>query len=152
MSDATKPPSMREQLEAELAAAKAANAGHVAARAERAEIAAIRESIAREKNALRDAPEIEKAELEHGIDKIAIITTLLGAIVVKRPHMASYRRFQDEAKSKSEDVIKLVRPCVVYPAAAELDRILSEQPGVLARLADAVATLADAAAEERRGK
>ena len=152
MSEQPKTLSVREQLEAELAAARAANAPHVAARTERVELASLREAIEREKNALRDAPEIEKAEIEHGADKVAIVVTRLGAVVLKRPHMASYRRFQDEAKSKSEDVIKLVRPSVVYPAAAELDRILSEQPGVLARLADAVATLADAAAEERRGK
>ena len=152
MTDSPTAASVREQLEAELAAAKAANASHIAARAERAELAALKESIERENNALRDAPFVEKAEIELGIDKIATIVTRLGAVVLKRPHSASYRRFQDQASSKSEDVIKLVRPCVVYPASAELDRILDEQPGVLARLADAVATLADAAQEERRGK
>ena len=152
MTDIKKAPTEREQLEAELAAARAANAANVAARTERAELSALKEAIEREKNALRDAPAIEKAELEHGADKIATVVTRLGAVVLKRPHSASYRRFQDQASSKSEDVIKLVRPCVVYPTAAELDRILDEQPGVLARLADAVATLADAAQEERRGK
>jgi hypothetical protein len=144
--------STREQLEERLAKAKAANAANVAARVERTELAALEAAAVREENALRDAPGIEKAEIEHGAGKIATVVTCLGAIVVRRPHVAAYRRFQDQASSKSEDVIKLVRPCVVYPTAAELDRILDEQPGTLALLAEAVATLAGAAQQERQGK
>lgn len=91
---------------------------------------------------------------EHGPigQKIAVIDTDLGAIIVKRPNPLVFKRFQSAGSVKWDDLEKLVRPCVVYPDKGALDTILEDLPATLTRVADAVVTLAGARAQEVSGK
>lgn len=144
----------RLELEARLTKARAERAKIAAARADADALEQLRAEVEQEEFALRDAPAIAAAEEKHGAPGVGtvVVETRLGAVVVKRPHAAIFRKFADKASTKSADVEALIRPCVVYPDAAALDRILDEQPAVLTRIADAVVVLGGAATAERSGK
>jgi len=123
-------------------------------RARRAEIAAARSAyeaataaereLAEETQALADEQAIQAAELEHGLvgRKIAVVKTDAGVIIVKRPHMNTFRKFQDHGEANTETNLKLVRPCVVYPDLVRFDEILAEVPYALSKCANAVSYLA----------
>lgn len=123
-------------------------------RARRAEIAKRRERredskspderLAAEERALKDDEAIERFETEIGPDgeKIRIVRTTLGVVIVKRAHPASYKQFMDLKTTKVEDCEKLARRCVVYPEATELDRITEDLPATWLRLAGAITKLA----------
>jgi hypothetical protein len=83
---------------------------------------------------------------------IAAVGTRLGVVIVKRPHVATYRKFQELADPKANDLENFVRPCVVYPDAAAFDRINDELPGVMGVAAKLIGRLAGAASEELMGK
>lgn len=144
----------REELEARLEAARAAGAQLVRAREERAEIARLEFEIEAAERAVVDEEAIAAAEEEYGPvgRAIAIVETDLGAVVLKRPHAATFQKFQDVGKMRTRDLDALVRPCLVHPDRAGLDRILKELPATLVRLANAVSELAGARAEEVSGK
>lgn len=143
-----------EDLEARLAKAKAARAELARAREEREERAAKEERVAAEERAVRNEEAIAKAVEEHGPvgRTLAVVDTDLGVVIVKRPHQATFRKFQDAGSTKTAAVEQLVRPCVVHPSPDQLDRILDELPATLIRLADAVCTLAGMRREEVAGK
>lgn len=143
-----------EALKAREAEAEAALAPHEAARAQRAELAAYRRTVEAKERAIKDAPEIERAEAEHGPigEKIAVIETDMGAIVIKRPEPAVFKRFQDKGATKTDDLLALVKPCLVYPDAKRLGTILDALPATLSRLADEAVTLAGLRAKEVSGK
>jgi hypothetical protein len=135
----------REELEARIKKAREDRAAFDRQREEREELAALRRQAAREENALRDAPHIAKMEEEHGPigEKIAVVETDLGAIVVKRPTQLHYRRFQNKSSMSTDEVWALVKPCIVYPTIKEAEAILEELPGTLMPgLSDAVIGLA----------
>lgn len=132
----------------------------LALRAKRAELEQAREArderrerdreVEAERAKIRLEEAIAKAESEIGPvgSHLAIVDTDLGPILLRRPQPLKFRRFQDKADSKSEDVEALVRPCVVYPSAAEVDVILHDLPATLIRLGNAVAELAGYRAAE----
>lgn len=135
----------REELEARIKKAEEQLDGLEQQRAEREELAALRRKAEQKELALRDAPHIAKAEEEHGPigEKLAVVETDLGAIVVKRPNHLHYRRFQNKSSMSTDEVWALVKPCVVYPSIKETEAILEELPGVLMPgLSDAVIGLA----------
>lgn len=132
---------------AKKAAADARIAASEASRAEEAEIAAL-EREADDAEALASATEKHGAVGTH----IAVVPTLLGCIIVKRPNGAAFRKFQDSAKADSVAFEKLVRPCIVFPSADRVDVIFEQQPATLGRCADAVVQLAGARKEELAGK
>lgn len=135
-----------EDLKARLEAAKARRAAaESSALAARAESDLLLEVETAEREA-KDAEAIATAEAKHGRQgkKIAVILTDMGAVIVKRPHHVAYKAFTDLEEIKSADLDKLIRPCVVYPDASALDKILEELPGTLNRCADAVCYLAGA--------
>jgi hypothetical protein len=103
---------------------------------------------------LADARAIDKAETELGPvgKRILAVHTDLGVVIVKRPAAPTYKRFQDEAKTTTESLEKLVRGSLVHPDAATFDRIVDELPATLARVANAVCALAGVRAEEVAGK
>ena len=123
-------------------------------RAKRAELAARREAradnkspaerLAAEKQALKDDEAIERFETEIGPnhEKIRVVRTSLGVIIVKRAHPASYKQFMDLKTTKMDDCEKLARKCVVYPEAARLDEITEALPATWMRLAGALTKLA----------
>lgn len=78
-----------------------------------------------------------------------------GYLVVKRPHQATFRRFFDAVNKRSlnsEEVEKLLRPCVVYPEKASLDALFDRLPGLAAVGANAAYMLATQHREEDEGK
>jgi hypothetical protein len=112
------------------------------------------EQLEEEERALRDDQAIEKAECEHGAlgKRIAAVHTGLGVVIVKRPHHVLFRRFQDAGKMTSVEFEKLVFPCLVHPDRSAFESYVEQEPAMLLRVANAVATLAGARAEEVSGK
>ncbi len=141
---------MSDDIQARLAAAKA----------KKAEIEAKRNRVSAEEQLAkleRECAEQEAlAELEDAKGKVgshlAVVETEMGMIVVERPHVANFRKFQDAGKFTAEALEKLARPCVVYPDKAKFDQIITEYPGVLIATADAVVELAGARKREQTGK
>jgi len=110
------------------------------------------QKLAEAERALRDEEAVDAAEQEHGAKKIAVVQTDLGVVIVKRPHVATFRKFQDKGSTDSESLEKLVRPCLVYPKLPEFELICSELPATLLRVANAVTMLAGVRTEELAGK
>jgi outer membrane murein-binding lipoprotein Lpp len=112
------------------------------------------ELLALEEQGLADDQAIEAAEIEHGPvgKQIMTINTDLGVIIVKRSHPNMFKRFQDKGSTRTEDLDKLVRHCLVHPDPPAFDRILKELPASLLRCADAVSFLAGVRMEDVTGK
>jgi len=111
------------------------------------------ELLAIEQRELAAEQALEKFEQEYGRvgRAIEIVRSDVGSVIVKRPHMATYRKFQDDARDTTS-AEKLVRPCVLYPSKPEFDRMVEELPFLLVRCADAVCTLAGVRKEDVRAK
>lgn len=135
--------SEREELEARIKAAREKRAEVERARAEHEELAELRRQAAREEMAARDAPHIAKAEADHSAEKIAVLETMLGAIVIKRPNHLHHKRFANKSDRVSlDDLLAYVKPCLVYPDAQRLEAMLEELPGALIPLSDLAFELA----------
>jgi hypothetical protein len=137
-----------------LAKVRAERAALAAAKAKADADRALEVELEAEELALKDDQAIAHAEAEHGPvgKKIATVHTDLGVIIVKRPNMTLFRRFQDTGSMKHADLDKLVRPCRVYPDEAAFDRILDELPATVARVASAVCELAGVRQQDTGGK
>jgi hypothetical protein len=145
---------LNAELEQRLARARALVAEKEKAREQReADNALIREVEEAELKA-RNAEAVEAAELAHGEigKKIALTYTPLGVIIVKRPHTALFRRFQDSKEASTEEALKLVRPSVVYPDRATFDEWIDKVPGVLFSLTKQCSHLSGYSASEAAGK
>lgn len=142
------------EINSELERVRAARAAIARAREQREAIEAPHRKLAEEELALKNEQAIELAEQEHGLagKKIAIVGTDLGVVIVKRPHAALFKRFQDRGKTSSKELDELVRPCLVYPTVTEYERICDELPATLLHIADAVSGLAGVRAEHIAGK
>lgn len=107
-----------------------------------------------ERIALANDQAIEDAESAIGPvgKKIAVVQTDLGVVIVKRPHAALFKRFQDRGKATSKEQGELVRPSLVYPELAAFETICEELPATLLRCANAVAELAGIRADEIAAK
>lgn len=138
--------------EERLAAIKAEREKLAKAREERELAASVASELERESRALEADKAIAEAEEKYGASKIAAVHTDLGVIIVRRPHAAIFKRFQDSGEATYEEFDKLVRPSVVYPDKAKFDAILDELPATMGRLGNAVATLAGFRAKEAKGK
>lgn len=103
---------------------------------------------------LREELALDKAEIEIGPlgRALAVVQTDLGAIILKRPAAVIFKRFQDSASMRSEELEKLVRPCLVYPVASDFVTIIDALPATLIRCANAVSVLAGVRTEELQGK
>lgn len=144
----------RKELEDRLAkarAARAASEAKLAAVVERDELA---RRVEAEERAGRDADAIAAAIGDHGPlgTKIAAVETDLGVIIVKRSNPVLFKRFQDHGSTKTAELDKLVRPCLVYPTPDAFDRIVEELPATLSRVASAVCELAGIRSQEVQGK
>jgi hypothetical protein len=71
---------------------------------------------------------------------------------VKAPIEAVWKSFVECETTKSEDVERLVRACLVYPDKAAFGSIMRELPGVLPACARAVSRLAGVREEALSGK
>lgn len=145
-----------KELEARAKAAREKLDVIEADREKRAQLAAYRRAVEAEERAIAEAPEIERLEAEHGAigEKIAVVETDMGAIVIKRPAPVVFKRFQDagDSKPKSDVFASLVKPCVVYPDMKRFNEILEALPATLSRLADEAVALAGFGQREAAGK
>jgi hypothetical protein len=136
---------------AKLAEVRAKRAALDAARADAEAARAVKETLAREVQALADAEGLAAAEAQYGPegDRIRSLDAPNGAlIIVKRAGNAAFRRFMDLPKATTDDAEKLVRPCVVYPGRAEFDLLVEAYPALWLRLAGALTKLAGFKASE----
>ena len=123
-----------------------------------------REKRQEEARALREAEElelklaneeaIEAAEVQYGEigREIAAVETPEGVIIVRRPHPAHYRAFQDAKDASTTTVLKMVRPSVVHPDREVFDKLIGKFPGALPVLATQCSRLAGFKFEEVAGK
>lgn len=91
--------------------------------------------------------EVEALEQEAAAQKShpgrhRVVRTDGGCVVLKAPHPALMNRFRDEAKFDTEALEKLVRGSLVYPEVPKLERILTDYPFALDKMADAVVEMA----------
>ena len=144
----------RQALEARLAEATARRQAAEEKREARLTASTLLARVEAEELAARDAEAVERCEQEHGaIGKaLRLVETEQGAIILKRPHPATYKRFRDKGEANTAAFDKLVRPCVVHPGKVEFDRMLEEMPAILDRCANAVVELAGFRAREISGK
>lgn len=110
------------------------------------------EQLAIEQRELATDEALEAAEIEHGRDSVECVRTDAGNVIVKRPHLATFRRFQDAGKSDAKTLDLLVRPCLVYPDKATFDQLCERLPFMLNLCADAVARLAGVRMEQQQAK
>lgn len=105
--------------------------------------------VAAAERAAADAEALEKAEEEHGHENVSIVKTdRLGCVIVKRPKSATYRKFADTGSTKTQDLQKLVRPCLVYPDSGVFDEMIETLPHLLHTVADSVVVLAGVRTKE----
>jgi hypothetical protein len=151
MTEVSKP---NDDTAAQLAEVRAKRAALAEARRVREAQRAIDEALADEKQSLADDQAIEAAEAEHGPvgKKLAVVKTDMGAIILKRPHPAAFKRFQDKGSLKTVDLDRLVRGCLVHPLPDVFDLVMDELPATLLRCADAVSYLAGVRAEDVSAK
>jgi len=122
------------------------------ARSDREEAEALQRRLADEERALKDAEALEAAEAKFDKRKLATVETEMGVIIVKRPHAAIFKRFQDQGSTNTKQLEELVRPSIVHPTISEFEAIVEELPATLLRVANAVSRLAGIRAEEVAGK
>lgn len=82
----------------------------------------------------------------------AEVATAQGAIFLRPPAQAVFKRFQDEASFKYDDLLKFVQPCVEIPSLAAFNAILAALPAVLVRCSGALLNLAGSEATELQKK
>jgi len=120
--------------------------GLEARRQERAAERQAKQAHGKALRALELAEALDQAELNHGPEGTHILVldtgTEHGSVILKRPHKARYRAYQEKRNTKTEDTEALVRSCIVYPDAERLDRLFDELPGSLGRFGLAMAKLA----------
>jgi hypothetical protein len=76
----------------------------------------------------------------------------VGAVIVKRPTMNVFRRYQDSGTTETKDWENLVKPCVLYPTRAEFDAMVERVPMLLAHAANTCIHLAGLRAEDIKKK
>lgn len=111
---------------------------------------------AKEAQELADLTALEDAEREYGHDRVKLVKTSRGGVIVKAPDAVKFNKFQDKAKPRTTDFTELLYPCAVYPAtptpADFLDQLLKAYPAELAKLCTAVCQLAGMANQEVEGE
>jgi hypothetical protein len=141
-----------DSMAAELAAIRAKRQALAEAREAR-QTPSDAEQLAREQRELADDEALDRLETEHGRigSAIEIVRTDVGGVIVRRPHMAVFRRFQDDPKD-TKALEKLVRPCVLHPSKTEFDALCERLPFLLQRAADACCVLAGVRRDDVREK
>lgn len=141
-------PTDSDDLDARLAAARARRNAAEERRNALAEAEEKRREVEAEERDARDEEAIADAEAEHGPRRIAVVRTDVGCVIVKRPNPVIYKRFRDRGETKTVDLEKLVRSCLVHPDSNAFDRLLDDVPAALDRAANAVVELAGFRAKE----
>jgi hypothetical protein len=110
--------------------------------------------IALEERKLREQEKLAELEMQHGKvgREIDILESPVGAVILKRPTMNVFRRFQDSGTTESKDFEQLVRPCVLYPSRADFETMCEQVPMLLAQSAAMCIRLAGLRAEDIKKK
>lgn len=125
---------MSDEVEDRLAAVRAERAALAEAAATRLQPTPD-EQLATEERALKEDQAFDSFAREHGARSVAIIRTEAGAVILRRPHIAAFRKFQDAGGLTSDTAEELVKASLLYPSKPELDKILRLLPGILTSLA-----------------
>jgi hypothetical protein len=146
---------MADDLKARLEAARAERAALAAARAEREKGAATLDQVEAEELAAKIERATIDAEEKHGVlgrgiarvDLYRADGSLLGAVLVRRPHPLIWQKFQaaitDASTAKGQvESEKFWRTHLVWPTAAEVDVMLEQLPACGEQLTAEVAKLA----------
>lgn len=147
--------SLREDLQARIAVARAETDRLEKEREDRAELAELEATAAKAERDAKDAKVIVEIEEKHGvIDGVRLVRvdTELGVVVLKRANHLIYKRFRDAGEAKTEDLEKLVRPCLVHPDKSAFDAMVEDVPAILDRCANAIVKLAGFRMKEVAGK
>lgn len=136
-----------EELRAKLAEARAPREQKQAELEDAAEIARLEQEIA-------DEPHIAKAVEDRGAigERIAVVHTPSGVIIVQRPQQAAWRRFSDADNLKGRDIHRLAQDCLVYPSKAAFDAICEAHPAALETVGVHITELASVRARDAAGK
>lgn len=134
-------------------------------RAKRAELERAREEreaqyerddeVEGEERAIRDEQALADAEQRIGrVGKIiTTVETDLGLVILRRAHQASMKRFMDRAgEATTDDLLKLVIPCLVYPSKPEFEAMIDAQLLTLHRASRKLGELAGLRAKETVAK
>ncbi len=127
---------------------RAALAEQAAARLE----PSIDEQIALEERALLDDQKFADAQIQHGARAVKLIRTEAGGIIVRRPHISAFRKFQDTGNLNSDATEEFVKSCLLHPSKPEFDKYLREAPGALVKIASVCVELAGFRSDEQRSK
>lgn len=141
-------------LEDRLAAARAAREAREAKREDNARAQKLQDEIEAEERAIKDLDLLDKIEAEHGPEnkRWRKVITGQGLVIVVRPALPTFRKYQDKGKTDSASLDQLVRPCLLHPSKAEFDAIVAAEPAVLMRAANAVCYLAGVRKDDAAGE
>lgn len=154
----------KAKLEAELASLRAERAARAASRDEALDLQRLRDQIQDEGRTSELEQQLVDAEAKHGPlgRGVAVVHAtyadghVLGSIIVKRPHQATWKRFRDrisdDKAKKGDEIDRLWRSNIVWPDVATVDRYVAELPFTDDKLADACAALCGVRSEEAAGK
>lgn len=142
------------KLEEELEALRTKNQAHRDEVARRARAAELRAAVLAESNAARDAEPLAEVDEAHGPRGTGydVVVCRLGAVALKKPGPAVWKRFQTSKQDPRDAAEALVRSCLAYPSTESFNAIVDDQPAALEALALTVARLAGADIERIQGK
>jgi hypothetical protein len=121
-------------------------------------IDALKREAEEAERAAKEAEVLEQLEGEHGPLNVKIrkVLTPEGMLVVKKPPIQFYQRFQKQLARDGADEIAVmstfIRPYIIYPDKTERERLLEEYPHSLIDCANAGAWLNGAGRKELEGK
>lgn len=122
-----------------------------ALRAKRAELDAARavklaetpeQELARETREYKEEIALAAAQDEFGAQNVALVSSIAGAIIVKKPKKITHQYFTEQGSIKAAVLEKYVRPSLVYPSIVEYEQIIDTIPQMLVDCANACAGLA----------
>jgi hypothetical protein len=132
-----------------------------AVRAKRAELADIakqrlepspEEALALEQRRLAEDEALDAAQRQYGARSVRMVRTDAGAVIIRRPHIAAFRKFQDAGELTSENAEELVKASLAFPSKPEFDRLMREVPGALVQCASVCVDLAGFRAADLKAK
>jgi len=85
-------------------------------------------------------------------DKLAVIRTPLGVVILQRPSKPVWRRFSDSKENTGKEGRGFVVPCLVHPTAGRFDEIEREYPAIIEQAVTLLTDLAVARDKEATGK
>lgn len=141
-----------EDLDAQIAELRARKESIERQREEREQAEQKRAQIEALQREVEDEEAIAKAEDKLGKDKIAVVPTPMGAVIVKRPNHMHYRRFISLKDPSADDAERLVLNALVHPSRAAFQAIAEELPAIPVIAAGAVVDLAAGRKSEVTGK